>query len=67
MGDDSQWSGEGRETTISALNAAMEAVNIAKELSSITPAQAAFGTVGVILAMVKVRLLVSCWFDWVLK
>ena len=58
----------GRETTVSALNAAFEAVNIARELSSITPATAAFGTVCAILAMVKVSLLLAlCWIDWRLK
>ena len=68
MGDDSQQSSDGRETTISVLNAAIEAMNFAKELSSITPAKAAFGSVGIILAMVKVGPLVaSCWFDWRLK
>ena len=68
MGDNPQRSGEGRETTISALNAAIEAVNIAKELSSITPAKAAFGTVGAILAMVRVSLLLApCWVDWMLR
>lgn len=68
MGDNPQRSGEGRETTISALNAAIEAMNLAKEVSSITPAKAAFGSVSFILAMVKVSLLLSPrWFDWVLK
>ena len=43
-----------REGTISALNAAIEALNLAKEISSITPAKAAFGSVSVVLTMVKV-------------
>ena len=68
MGDDSQRPSEGRETTISVLNAAIEAMNFAKELSSITPAKVAFGSVSIILAMVKVGLfIVPCWFDWRLK
>jgi hypothetical protein len=43
-----------REGAISALNATIEAVNLAKEISSITPAKAAFGTVGVLLTMLRV-------------
>jgi hypothetical protein len=42
-----------REGTISALNAAIEAMNLAKELSSITPAKAVFGSVSVILTMTE--------------
>jgi len=51
-----------REGTISALFAAIEAVNLAKELSSITPAKAVFGSVSVVLAMIKVGflLLIDC-------
>ena len=48
---------KGQESTISALNAAIEALNLAKELSSITPAKAVFGSVGVILTTIKVSLL----------
>jgi hypothetical protein len=48
---------KGREGTISALNAAIEALNLAKELSSITPAKAVFGSVSVILAMIRVSFL----------
>ena len=36
------------------LNAAIETMNLAKELSSVTPAQALFGSVSVILTMIKV-------------
>jgi hypothetical protein len=45
---------KGREGTISTLNAAIEALNLAKELSSITPAKAVFGSVSVILATIRV-------------
>jgi len=48
-----------RKSAISLLNAAIEAVNLAKEISSITPAKAVFGTVSVLLTMVKVRFLFS--------
>ena len=47
-----------REGTASALNAAIEAMNFAKELSSITPAKAVFGSVSVILTMIRVSFLV---------
>ena len=53
-----------REGAISALNLAIEALNLAKELASITPAKAAFGSVGVLLVMIKVSfllfLLIGC-------
>lgn len=38
------------------LNVAIEAINLAKEISSITPAKAVFGSVGVLLTMIRVRL-----------
>ena len=46
-----------REGVISALNAAIETLNLAKEISSITPAKAVFGSVSVILAMIRVSFL----------
>jgi len=49
---------KGREGVISGLNAAIETMNLAKEFSSITPAKPVFGTVSVILAMIRVSLLV---------
>lgn len=36
------------------LNAAIEAMNLAKEATSMTPAKAVFGAIGVILAMKRV-------------
>ena len=45
---------KGRDNTVSALNVAIEALNLAKELSSHTPAKAVFGTVSIILTTVKV-------------
>ena len=48
---------KGRESAISALNAAIDALNLAKEISSITPAKAVFGSVGVILTMIRVSFL----------
>ena len=46
---------KGRGRAISSLNAAIEAMNLAKEVSSITPAKAVFGSVSVLLTMIKVR------------
>ena len=45
---------KGHDKTISALNVAIEAMNLAKEVSSITPAKAVFGSVSVLLTMIKV-------------
>ena len=44
-----------QESVLSLLNAAIEAMNLAKEVSSATPAKAIFGTVSALLTMVKVR------------
>jgi hypothetical protein len=43
-----------QDVTLSTLNAAIEAMNLAKEVSSTTPAKAIFGSVGLILTMIKV-------------
>ena len=48
---------KGRDTTLSSLNAAIDAINIAKDALSMTPAKAALGSVAVILTMIKVGLL----------
>ena len=40
---------------LSALNVAIETLNLAKEISSITPAKAVFGSASVLLAMIRVR------------
>jgi len=42
---------------LSSLNVAIEATNLAKEFSSITPAKAVFGSVCVLLTMIRVRFL----------
>ena len=44
-----------RDDAVSLLNVAIEAVNLAKEISSVTPAKAVFGSVSVLLAMIRVR------------
>ena len=43
-----------RENSLSLLNVAIEAVNLAKEVTSATPAKAVFGSVGSILSMIRV-------------
>ena len=48
---------KGRESAISALNAVIEALNLAKEVSNIVPAEAVFASVSVILAMIRVSFL----------
>jgi len=45
------------DTTLSLLNAAIDAMNIAKDVLGMTPAKAAFGSVGVILTMIRVGFL----------
>ena len=44
-----------RDGAISTLDVAIEVLNLAKEVSSITPAKAVFGTVSALLTMIKVR------------
>lgn len=57
-----------RKGVTSALNAAIEALNLAKEVASITPAKAVFGSVSVTLVMIRVSsLLVSLLIDHRLK
>ena len=52
---------EERDGAVTALNAAIETLNIVKEVLSVTPVKAACGAVSVILAMIRVSLLsVSC-------
>ena len=46
---------KGRDGALSLLNAAIEALNIANDLSSITPAKAVFSSVGTLLTMIRVR------------
>ena len=48
-----------RDDALSLLNVAIEAVNLAKEVSSVTPAKAVFGSVSILLTMIRVRLFPS--------
>jgi len=53
---------KGREGTISALNTVIEALDLAREVSSIVPAEAVFGSASVTLVMIRVSFLpVFCW------
>ena len=51
---------KGRDGVLSLLNVAIDGLNLAKELSSVTPAQAAFGSVTVLLTMIRVSFLIFC-------
>ena len=44
-----------QDNTLSSLDAAIDAMNLAKEVSGATPAKAVFGTVSIILTMIRVR------------
>jgi len=48
------------DSVLSSLNVAIDGLNLVKELSSVTPAKAVFGSVGVLLTMIKVRFLLCC-------
>lgn len=47
------------DNVVSSLNMAIDILNLAKEASSVTPAKAVFGSVSLLLAMIKVRSLLS--------
>ena len=46
-----------RDGALSSLSVAIVAINLAKEVSSITPAKAIFGSVSALLTMIRVRFL----------
>lgn len=48
------------DNVIASLNAAIDILNIAKEASGITPAKVVFGSVSVLLGMIKVHPLPFC-------
>ena len=50
---------EDRQSTISALNAAIAALDLAGKSSTITPAKAIFGSVSILLATIRVCFLLS--------
>jgi len=49
-----------QDGTLLALNAGIEAMCLAKKISSITPATVAFESVGLLLTMIRVRFLLFC-------
>jgi hypothetical protein len=51
---------KGRENAVSLLNAAIDAMDLAEKISSITPARAVFATVSVLLTMIRVCFLLFC-------
>ena len=44
-----------RDDALSLLDVAIEAMNLAKDIASITPAKDIFGSVSVLLTMIRVR------------
>ena len=46
---------KGRDGTLSSLNLAIDAMNLAKEASGVAPAMAVFGSVSILLTMIRVR------------
>ena len=46
---------EGRDSALSRLNMAIDTLNLAKDVCSIAPAQAAFGVASTLLTMIRVR------------
>jgi len=46
-----------RDNILSSLNVVIETLNLAKEVSSVTPAKAVFGSVSLILTMIRVGFL----------
>ena len=51
---------KGPDGFLSSLDMAIDALNLAKEVSSITPAKAAFGSVAILLTMIRVEFLLFC-------
>jgi len=53
-----------QDSVLSSLDVTIEALNLAEKVSDITPARAAFGSVGALLTMIRVRIL---FYDEVLQ
>jgi len=51
---------KGRDGVLSLLNVAIDGLDLAKEVSSITPAKAVFGSVAILLTMIRVSFLLLC-------
>jgi len=48
---------KGRDGVLSSLDVAIDGLNLAKEISSITPAKVVFGSVAILLTMIRVSFL----------
>ena len=59
MASDSQQQ-KGRDGTLSKLNLAIDTLSLAKDVSTIAPAQAAFGAVCALLTILRVIVLLFC-------
>ena len=51
---------KGRDGVLSSMNMAIDGLNLAKEISGVAPAKAVFGSVAVLLTMIKVCFLPVC-------
>jgi len=51
---------KGRDSAASSLSMAITTLNLANEAASITPANGAFGAVGILLGTIRVRFLQLC-------
>jgi hypothetical protein len=51
---------KGQEAAISALNTAVEAMNLAEKTSTVAPSKIVFGSVSTLLALVRVCLPLFC-------
>ena len=49
-----------RNGTLSSLNAAIVAINLARDIICITPAKVAFGSVSALLTMIRVGFFILC-------
>ena len=59
MGDKSQRP-KGKDNVLFSLNVAIDGLNLAKEVSGATPAKAVFGSVAILLTMIRVGFLPFC-------
>jgi len=59
MKDDSKQP-EGRDGVVSSLNMAIDGLNLAKEVSSITPVKTVFDSVKILLITIRVSFLLFC-------
>ena len=51
---------KGRDGALSSLNIAIDSINLAKDIVDIAPARVVFGSVGVLLTMIRVCSFLFC-------